>query len=256
LDARQIQELRAMLAAQTAEVEARPPTLARKLSRLLAPRTSPWKPASPRDEAAAPPQDAEIEAPLLLDQTAPVESVEDVGYGSLSAVPALPAPEPIPPQILLGDLRPRRSAFGQRSEPVLELHQPVITPSRRLTLMASDGAAVGEIILHANGTAPAPDFSTRLPSLNAWGEPLHAETPFFPEDLVDEPRLLGGPSRLLPTKPRALKQAAKRKPAPARIAPQATPALAGAYLLATLAARLAGEQAALAERLAALADAA
>lgn len=194
-----------MLAAQTAP-ETRPPSLARRMKGWLAPKPGPsiieplFVPAEP--PVAADPHPLEDDAPILLGT--------EIGLAPGDA---------LPPQILLGDLAPRRPAFGQRSEPVLELSEPAPVEPRRLTLMAEDGAAVGEIILRAP-ELHAPEAEVRRPF-----EPLHSEVPFFPDDLADEPKPL---RKAPPPKPQA--------------AAAPNPELAAIFLLAKLAARLASEE--------------
>ncbi len=226
MDARQIQDLRAMLASQTTAEDTRRPGLGRTLKSLLAPRsaTRPSTPLCFSSEAsiASPPDPLEHKAPLLLeaDLACPTREIR--------------SGDVISPMVLLGDLAPRRSAFGQRAEPVLELNDPAPAGPRRLTLMA-DGAAVGEIILHGGDIAAASDIAPRRPF-----EPLHSEVPFFPDDLADD--------LTAPRRPDHFRKAAKAAP----LKPETpTPELAAAFMLATLAARLASEEAALNRRLAA-----
>jgi hypothetical protein len=195
----EIRQMRDLLAAQPAPTQTRPPGLRRKLTSLLTGKSPPCaKPFAIPTAAKLAPTEPETE--LLLFTPDPTPS------------------EPIPPELLLGGLAPRRPAFGQRVEGVLELEAPAPAEPRRLILCAAGGEAVGEIILHAPASA------------------LHAETPFFPEDLADEafPR-----SKRQPDEPPVQKSAA----------PPAGPELAATFLLANLAARLASEEAALTHRL-------
>ncbi len=210
-----------MLAAQPVTGERRPPTLARALSRLLAPAVSFGGPvSSPVVLAGIDDPPTPDEAPLLLAKEA--------------APPALV--EPLPPQLLLGPLAPRRAAFGQRSEAVLELSEPVPADSQRLLLMAADGAPVGEIILHATERSAVPlrrPFAAEA-----------TETPFFPEDLADFPQIALSPPPV--SGPKVRGRAAPLKapdPGPPR------PELSATYLLADLAARLASEDEALRQKL-------
>ena len=218
MNAAEIQEVRAMLAAQPTAVERKPPMLARTLSRLLTPTAS-FGTLSPAPVVLvgiddAPTQD---EAPLLL--------AEEVA-------PSAPF-EPVPPELLLGTLAPRRTAFGQRLETVLELSEPAQVEPQRLVLISADGAPVGEIILH---TAETPVMPPRRPFAVEV-----METPFFPEDLADEPSSVTRASNL---RKRAV------RPSPIVVEP-VRPELAATFLLADLAARLAGEEDALRQRLAA-----
>ncbi len=216
----QIQEMRALLAAQASVSETRAPSFPRTLKTLLAPRrpSPPTTPLCFQTRTTIPQPETTMESEdgdaLLLR--------DDVFRSSDDPKPC----GTIPPQVLLGCLAPRRPAFGQRTEPVLELKESAPAELHRLTLMAANGAAVGEIILHAADRAPAADPKHRRPF-----ERLHSETPFFPEDLADEPR-----SRSVQ------KRAA---------APPLAPELAATFLLATLAARLAKEEAQLRRRLSA-----
>ncbi len=205
-----------MLAAQSAAAEARPPTLARKLSRLWSSKPAPDALEPGPLELTAP---AGADAPPTRTSDEPLWLEERVIYPS----------EPIPAEILLGEFCPRRPAFGQRAEGALDPRAPPASPPQRLMLMDLSGDAIGELIAQGGLEASAP---ARRPF-----EPLHAETPFFPEDLADDPA------------PRArLRPRAKPEPAPAP--PEPAPEMAATFLLATLAARLASEQAALGERLA------
>ena len=206
--------MRAVLAAQPATAETRTPGLGHRLRGLLAlmppaPKTTPFALHAAPEPAAT---EAETLLPAFYDDPAPGD--------------------PVPAELLLGDLAPRRPAFGQRTETVLELEHPAPSGPQRLTLMAADGASVGEIILHGQAINPANDASPRRAR-----EPLHSEAPFFPEDLADEPP---------PVRARGLVKA----PAPVqRPASEPEPELPAAFLLATLAARLASEEAALRQRL-------
>ena len=213
---REIQEIRALLAAQASVPETAAPRFGALKGFWGRGRLAPAMPLILKAEVSdpIPPSPEEVE-PLLLE-------TEFAGYDD--------APQPcetIPPGVLLGGLAPRRPAFGQRTEPVLDLKEAVSAEPHRLTLMGPNGAAVGEIILHAD-MAPSRDVKLRRPF-----EPLHSEAPFFPEDLADEPR------------PRAA------RPAKALPPPSPTPEMAATFLLATLAARLASEDAQLRRRLAA-----
>ncbi len=210
--------MRALLAAQAAAAsEPRKPRLGGALKSLLVPKSAP-KPIpplllpTPRSSGSQTATDTEEDPPLLSDDRA---SAADYG--------------PVPPQVLLGDLAPRRPAFGQRSEPVLELCEPAPPPTQRLTLTAPDGATVGEIILHGGELGIANDIPIRRRI-----EPQHSEAPFFPEDLADEPQAYAPPSR---------------RRAPVAVAPPSGPEMAATFLLATLAARLASEEAALNSKL-------
>jgi len=223
-----------MLAEQTAMAQSRPPTLSRTLSRLLSPRAR------------------QTYAPVLLGSSdAAATELRTAAMGPLDLVLADLAEEtvlqaaepsraaPISPQILLGGLAPRRSAFGQRSDPVLDLLEPAAPEPRRLMLMAADGASVGEIIIHAND---GPVVPLRRP----FAAP-EMETPYFPEDLADEPRAM----RVLEHAPQTLPEVCKPK-RPARLPKVEAPArseLAATFLLADLAARLASEAATLQDRL-------
>ena len=234
MNATEIQEVRAMLAAQTtATEERRPPTLARTLSRLLAPSVSFGAPSpSPVVLAGIDEPPAPDEAPLLL--------AEEI---------TLSAPiEAVPPELLLGALSPRRAAFGQRSETVLELSEPVAVEPQRLVLVGTDGAPVGEIILHAVETPVIPPrrpFAAEV-----------METPFFPEDLADEPSSVTRASKLRRRAVRTggviseLNPTELKRPELRRVEPD-RPELAATFLLADLAARLASEDEALRQRLAA-----
>jgi hypothetical protein len=205
-----------MLAAQAAAREERPQGLLHKLSRLLNPSTS-----------EAPPLD--LTPAMTLPAPAPVEA-------ALWLTTPLTAPsEPAPAEILLGDFCPRRPAFGQRTEPA---HEPardaVFAPA---PFMAPDREVDLGILLQDGGT------EIRVPPRRRM-EPLHTETPFFPEDLADDPqthRPAAAPTAASPKRPRVKPKA----PATAIAAPPAPgppPELAGVFLLATLAARLASEE--------------
>jgi hypothetical protein len=144
---------------------------------------------------------------------------------------------------------PRRAAFGQRravrQEIVLDLVEPAPSPLTRLMLTSPDGARVGEIILHPGEGAP--------PAARRPFEPLHAETPFFPEDLEDRPAHRPALA-LAPALAPALATAPPPTPKPPKArAQKAGPEMASTFLLAGLAARLAHEEAALSARIAALA---
>jgi hypothetical protein len=195
VNAEEIRQMRDLLAAQPAMSAQQPSGLRGKLTTFLG-----RKPAAP---CAMPP---------VADAAPVAPEPEDL------VLAADPAPcDPIPPELLLGDLAPRRPAFGQRAERVLELNDVAPEEPRRLILCAAGGEAVGEIILRGGG-----------------GGALHAEAPFFPEDLADD------------AFPRP-----KRQPDKARThePPPPAPELAGTFLLANLAARLASEEAALSRRL-------
>jgi hypothetical protein len=202
VNAKEIRQMRDLLAAQPAPSEPRAPDFHRKLTRFLARKPAPR--ATVPLALSIDPEPAAARAPIAED-----------GDFSLPA-PDPAASEPVPPELLLVGLAPRRPAFGQRVERVLELAEPAPAEPRRLILCAAGGETVGEIILHQGGTA------------------LHAEAPFFPEDLADEtfprPRL-------------------KSETPPVQKQPPA-PELAETFLLANLAARLASEEAALNHRLA------
>ncbi len=230
-----------MLAVQTAPAERRPPRLSRALSRLMAPRERPaYAPVLLQGDDLAGAGSTPEAAETALD-LGPADLAEE----TVAQAPEPPALEPIPPQILLGGLAPRRSAFGQRSDPVLELMEPVAPAPRRLMLMASDGAPVGEIIIHAND---APVIPPRRPLMT-----LETETPYFPEDLADEPRAPVAPApapRRSPGMPEAARpRRALKAGGPARPDAPAGSELAATFLLADLAARLASEEAALQDRL-------
>ena len=151
MDGREIQALRAMLAAQASETAAEKPK-PRLLSRLLGGPTDGGV-AFGVQEAALRPVSAEDDGAFLL---------------------STPTDAPLPPQILLGDIAARRFAFGQRRERALELMEPAPREPARLTLTAPDGQTIGEIILHEPGAPRRRPF-----------EAPHLETPFFPEDLED-----------------------------------------------------------------------
>jgi hypothetical protein len=218
VDARQIQDMRALLAAQPAVDEA--PIFKRKFRGFLASRSAPRK-ADPPSEGS---RTATTSRPWPETDQEPLILENDLALPPWPILAGPVAQESLPLQVLLGDLAPRRPAFGQRIEPVLELREPAPAEPRRLTLTAPDGATVGEIILHAADMRPTVQRQARRPF-----EPLHSEAPFFPEDLADEPRA---------SSKRHVKTAA--------------PGLAAAFLLAALAARLASEDAAFRERLAAI----
>ena len=154
--------MRSLLAAQPAVAETRTPALRQRLKSLLALKLS-------------------LSTPLML--TEPAEPAATLNDPADAVADSSMLSDPVPPELLLGDLAPRRPAFGQRLETVLELEEPAPAEPQRLKLLGADGAAVGEIILHGNAIAPANDTAPRRPS-----EPMHSEAPFFPEDLVDEPR--------------------------------------------------------------------
>ncbi len=223
MDASEIQQLRAMLAAQAMAEDARPRGLLQKLSRLLTPAT--WETPSPLD----------LTPEMSLSASAPME-------GALW----LTAPsDATPAEILLGDFCPRRPAFGQRTEPSLEPEQTL--PS----LAATDSEAELGILLQDGGMA------IRVPPRRR-NEPLHAETPFFPEDLADDPDarrpsalLARALTRVTPARSQPPVQAVQAPPAPP---PEASPPpeLAGVFLLAGLAARLASEDQTLRQSLQAL----
>ncbi len=199
VNADEIRQMRGLLAAQPAASETRTPGLHHKLKTFLARKSSI-------------PADGPFAMPSATDRSDLLE---------LDAIAADPTPgDPIPPELLLGGLAPRRPAFGQRVERVLELEAPMPAEPRRLILCASGGEAVGEIFLHAGAAG------------------LHAqEAPFFPEDLADEP--LPRPKPRLETAP----------PSEAAPAPEPALELAATFLLANLAARLASEEAAFKRRL-------
>ena len=236
MNAKEISDLRAILAAQSAADGARPPKLGVKLSRILAPRinSKPLNLSGPPSPQSVPSRRemAGEETTLLLG--------DDLAFYDLDIPPIdyrPPAADPIPPEILLGAFCPRRPEFGQRTEPVLDLHVPAPAAPRRLMLIAMGGQAVGEITMHDGDTSPIPELTRR--SIHR----LHSETPFFPEDLADDrpaPHhflpLLAPAERLLPSIP----------PEPP------STELASAFLLATLAARLASEEAGLNQKLASL----
>jgi hypothetical protein len=218
MDAEEIQALRAMLAAQAAEDAAKRPTFG-FLTRLSNRR--------PRAEAAS----------FGLQHLSTAEPDEEA-----TDAPALcePLDEPMQAALLLGDLAPRRLAFGQR-EAALELSEPAPREPARLMLTAPNGVAVGEIILH----------ETPSPLRPGPFDAVQIEAPFFPEDLEDAPgrappRRLIAPMPLPAPSPRPAaggKSGRKAKP---------TRETASAYLLARLAARLAHEAAALQARLTAV----
>jgi hypothetical protein len=223
VDARQIQDMRALLAAQPTAEDA--PNFTRKLRGFLASRSAPPK-ADPLFEGS---RMATTSRPWPETDQEPLILENDLTLPPWPILSGPVAQESLPLQVLLGDLAPRRPAFGQRREPVLELREPAPAEPRRLTLTAPDGATVGEIILHAADMRPTVQRQARRPF-----EPLHSEAPFFPEDLADEPRQ-SSPRAAAKTPPRVAKPDAE---------------LAAAFLLATLAARLASEDAHLRERLA------
>jgi hypothetical protein len=218
MDAEEIQALRAMLAAQAAEDAARRPKFG-LLTRLSNRR--------PRREDES----------IGLQDIAIAEPDEDAAD---ALVLSEPLDEPVPAALLLGDLAPRRLAFGQR-EAALELSEPAPREPARLMLTAPNGMAVGEIILHET---PGPLRPRPF-------EAVQIEAPFFPEDLQDAPgrastRRLIAPMPLPAPSPKSGaggKSGRKGKP---------TRETAAAYLLAGLAARLAHEAAALQARLTAV----
>ena len=193
VDVEEIRRMRDLLAAQPAATQTRAPGLHRTLKTLLA-RRPPSPPSAPFAIPSA--SDAHGLDVFVLAEGAPCD--------------------PIPPELLLGGLAPRRPAFGQRVERVLELQNPAPSAPRRLILCATGGEAVGEIILHTGGGS------------------LHAQAPFFPEDLADEPFPHPMPKSIA---------------APELEAPPPPPELAATFLLANLAARLASEEADLSRRL-------
>jgi len=211
-----------MLAAQAAADAPRPKGLGRKLSRLFARGEAADAPHPMLPPPAPPPacEWAKLDDALLLSD--PLDAVQV---------------EPVAPEILLGAFCPRRPAFGQRMEESVDL----------LTTLHAQGphspheGVLGEteLLLHSGDAIQLPPRRPR--------EPLHTETPFFPEDLADDPahrplrRLTLAPQPAPPTKK-------PKKPAPQTPAPD----LAGSFLLATLAALLASEEAALRQNLAAL----
>jgi hypothetical protein len=234
MDASEIKALRTLLASEAAAQTE--PRRASGLGRLFA-RPSPSRPA-PAPEAPRTPD------PLDLDPLAPPPELEALAAapmdGAIQPIDALPISAPP-----MGLWLPRRAAFGQRravrQEIVLDLVEPAPSPLTRLMLTSPDGARVGEIILHPGEGAP--------PAARRPFEPLHAETPFFPEDLEDRPAHRPAPA-LAP----ALATAPPPTPKPPKArAQKAGPEMASTFLLAGLAARLAHEEAALSARIAALA---
>jgi hypothetical protein len=247
MDAAEIKALRALLASEAAaQAEARraPGVLGRLFARPAPNAEVSRPPPSPgADDALAFAAEPDLDAPLDFDLAVPSPDLAPKAQLPPATEAAI---EGIAAALHIGALAPRRAAFGQRRamrrEVVLDLLEPAAVQLTPLLLTSPDDAPAGEIILHPGERAePA---ARRAPP-----EPLHAETPFFPEDLEDQPGAVARALRPLASPPFTPPHAVQPAKTPA---PKAGPEMAATFLLAKLAARLAHEEAALSARIAAL----
>ncbi len=220
----ELQNIRALLIAQTDEPEARrAPGLLQRVGSLLGARPPvPQEPARPPLRLVEPPAVDFIET-----------SAEDALLLDWEPDPDLFVPLELPPS--------PRAEFGQRSprpylphDSVLRLDRVVDAAPRRLTLLTDTGEAVGELFLKPEEPPLRAVFSTH-----------EHEAPYFPGDL-DETHLTLAPLQSAPAPRRSTRLAA-----PAAAASQASVRFKGlgTDLLDALALTLAREAEALSDRL-------
>jgi hypothetical protein len=217
MDASQIRALRAAIAA-SCEDEA---TRAKRsvLARLFAQKDAPVRTGG----RSTPPSPGE--APAFPREEDEAATVADAPFA------AIPLEECAAQSLLLLGLGPRRTAFGQRREQVMELVDVTPTPSSLVRLGPPDGAALAGPDGFGADAAPATSHRRIF-------QAAISEAPFFPEDLEDVPRRRA-PSRRTPC------SGADAVAAPPK-------GMAATFLLARLAARLAHEAAVLNARLASI----
>jgi len=190
-----LDHIRALLVAQTAETEPQPKGL---FGRLFATQAeAPPSPSKPPRFTTVPELGAPVESAPCPEHEQEL-LLEHIVRPTLGVETAAPLPPP-----------PPRGEFGRRPdlapEPELILDQPA-TVARRLQLLDVSGQPVGEMIL-------SPDE----PKMRVISPAASEEVPFFPEDFLDDDEHPGEPQPLRPWL-KALRRSGLVKPADAATA--------------------------------------